>query len=78
MYYCPLCENGLMIGHPEGVLAVLVHALGVAHHLAQRLAQLRLRRWSACDHVRRLWTPRYETFPMYQSPPPEILEGKAA
>src|SRR3984893_7604731 len=24
------------------------------------------------------WTPRYETFPMYQSPLPEILEGKAA
>src|ERR1700693_3176335 len=33
----------MMLGHPERVVAALVHALGVAHHLAQRLGELLLR-----------------------------------
>src|SRR5438067_11396872 len=33
----------MMLGHPESVVAALVHALGVGHHLVQRLGQLLLR-----------------------------------
>jgi len=34
-----------------------------------------------CDHVRRLmaegrWMPRYETFPLYQSPLPEFSKDR--
>jgi hypothetical protein len=32
----------MMFGHPEGVVAALVHAVGVGHHLVQRLRQLSL------------------------------------
>jgi hypothetical protein len=33
----------MMLGHPEGVVAALVHAPCVGHHLVKRLGELRLR-----------------------------------
>src|SRR5262249_17638601 len=40
-----LCALGLkmVLGHPEGVVAALIHALGVSHDLVHRLGQLLFR-----------------------------------
>src|SRR5438105_13796336 len=39
----------MMLGHPEGVVAALVHALGICHYLVQRLRQLLLRVTAVVD-----------------------------